>query len=125
MSVKNSIYVNKLFIVYFVYVRPCRIVVAYLFAYPLFLYCTSLLLVYFLIPVFFILTLLLYFCLFVNHTNKSIIFVFGPFVYNFKDSISIFVTILLFRCLTCDLDRGLASNKQTHYLHYLCKVSNI
>ena len=47
---------------------------------------------------FFILTLLPYFCLFVNHVNKLIIFVFGfcyNFVYNFKNTTSIFVTICL------------------------------
>ena len=43
--------------------------------------------------IFFILTLLLYFYLFVNHVNKPIVFVFGAFVYHFKNSISIFVTI--------------------------------
>ena len=42
---------------------------------------------------FFILTLLLYFCLLVNHINKQIIFVFGAFVYYFKNTISSFVTI--------------------------------
>ena len=40
-------------------------------------------------PYFFILTLLLYFCLFVNHVNKPIIFVFGAFVYNLKNAISV------------------------------------
>ena len=44
--------------------------------------------VYLFIP-FFILKLLLYFCLFVDHVNKPIIF--GAFVYHFKNTISIFV----------------------------------
>ena len=43
---------------------------------------------------FFILMLLLYFCLFVDHINKPIIFAFEAFVYHFKNTISIFVTIL-------------------------------
>ena len=40
-------------------------------------------------------------CLFSNHVNKSLIFVFGAFVYYFKNTISIFVTILLafIKCL--------------------------
>ena len=42
---------------------------------------------------FFILMLLLYFCLFINHVSKFIIFVFGAFVYHFKNTISIFITI--------------------------------
>ena len=48
--------------------------------------------VYFLIP-FFILMLLPYFCLFVDHVNKPIIFVFGIFVYHFKNITFMFVTI--------------------------------
>ena len=36
---------------------------------------------------------MLYFCLCVNHVNKPIIFVFGAFVYYFKNAISICVTI--------------------------------
>ena len=32
-------------------------------------------------------------CLFVKHVNEPIIFVFGTFVYHFKNTISIFVTI--------------------------------
>ena len=96
---ETFINVNKLFIVYFVHVRPRRIVVA---IYPLFLYSTLLLLVYFYVRLFFILTLLLYFCLFVNHVYKPIIFAFGAFVHNFKNTISIFVTIsLLFLSLVC------------------------
>ena len=42
--------------------------------------------VYSLIP-FFILMLLLCFCLFVDHVNKLIIFVFEAFVYHFKNTI--------------------------------------
>ena len=71
----------------------CSDVVSCLLVYPLFLYCTLLLPVYFFIP-FFIPLLLLYFCLFSDHVNKPIIFVFGAFVYNFKKTISSFVTIL-------------------------------
>ena len=52
-----------------------------------------LLLAYFFIP-FSILKLLLYFCLSFSYVNKFIIFVFGAFVYNFKNTISIFVIIL-------------------------------
>ena len=59
-----------------------------------FLYCTLLLVVYFLILSFFTLMLLRYFCLFIYHVNKLIIFVFVAFVYHFKNTISIFVTVL-------------------------------
>ena len=38
--------------------------------------------------------LLLYFCLFVDHVNKSIIFVFEAFVFHSNNTISIFVTLL-------------------------------
>ena len=62
--------------------------------YPVFLYCTFLLVVYFLTSFyFFILILLLYFCLLINHVNKPIIFVFRAFVHHFKNTISIFLTI--------------------------------
>ena len=37
--------------------------------------------------------LLLYFCLFVDHVNKPIIYVFEAFVCYFKKTISIFVTV--------------------------------
>ena len=47
-------------------------------------------------PYFFILTLLLYFCLFVNLINESIIFGFGAFVYYFKNTISIFIGLIQF-----------------------------
>ena len=50
-----------------------------------------LLLVYFFITLFFILMLLLYFCLFVDQVNKRFIFLFGAFVYHFKNIIFIFV----------------------------------
>ena len=43
---------------------------------------------------FFVLMLLLHICFFINHVNKSIIFVFVAFVYHFKNTISIFVRIL-------------------------------
>ena len=42
---------------------------------------------------FFILMWFLYFCSFVDHINKSNIFVFGAFVYNYKNTISNFVMI--------------------------------
>ena len=45
-------------------------------------------------PYFFILTLLLYFCLFVNHVNNSIVFVFVAFVYHFKITISISIFVI-------------------------------
>ena len=48
--------------------------------------------VYFFTP-FFILMLLLYFCLLVDHENTPIIFVFRAFVYPSNNTISIFVTI--------------------------------
>ena len=46
----------------------------------------------------FILMLLLYFCLFVGYISKPIIFVFGAFIYNFYNTISIFVTIFYINC---------------------------
>ena len=50
----------------------------------IFLYCTLLLVVYLFVPLFFlILTVLLYFCLLVNHVNKPLIF-----VYYFKNTTS-------------------------------------
>ena len=93
-----SIIVNMLFIVIFVFCLryPCSVVVvACFFVYPYF--CTALCccLFCFLIP-FFILMLLLYFCLFIDHVNKLYIFVFGAFVYHFKNTISIFVKIFYF-----------------------------
>ena len=65
------------------------IVLACLFVYPLFytaLCCC-------LFTSFFILLLLVYFCLFVDHVNRPTIFVFDAFVYHFKNTISIFVTL--------------------------------
>ena len=41
------------------------------------------------------LMLLLYFCLLVDHVNKPISFVFGTFVYHFKNTVSIFVTLFI------------------------------
>ena len=65
-----SIDVNKLFslllFVYVVYFHPCSVVVACL---PL--------------NAFFILMLLQYCCSFVDRVNKSIVFIFGAFVYHF------------------------------------------
>ena len=79
-----SINVNKLFIVYFVYVRPCRIVVACLFVYPLFLYCTLLLLVICLSPYYFYADVVaIFFILYVNHVNRCIIFIFWRFCLSF------------------------------------------
>ena len=96
----------------------CSVTVACLLVYPLFLYCTLLLLVYFFIPFFkqrlllfvcffiaFFKLMLLYFSLFVDHVNKPIIFDFGVFVYHFKNTISIFVTISYVYCLNWALAR--------------------
>ena len=72
-----------LLFVCFVYVCTCNVVAACLFT------CFS----------FFILMLLLYFCLFVDHVYKSIVFIFVAFVYYFNvkrcNTISICVTIHL------------------------------
>ena len=46
-------------------------------------------------PYFFILTLLLHFCLFINHVNTPIIFVFAACSFFFKNTIFIFVTITI------------------------------
>ena len=69
-----SINVNKLFIVVFVFCLCCpySVVVACLLHYS-----------------FFILILLLYLC----YVSKTIIFIFATFVYHFKNTISILVTI--------------------------------
>ena len=56
----------------------CNVVVAYLFVYPPFLYGTLFLPVYFFIPFIY----LLYFCLLVDHVNKSIVFDFGTFPFS-------------------------------------------
>ena len=74
-----SINVNKLFIVYLVYVRPRRIVVVAIF--PLFLYCTLLLLVYFFIPFYvvklhFVAASLFLYPLIFFYTNVVAIFLF-------------------------------------------------
>ena len=82
--------VNKLLIVYFVY--PCRLVVAFVYLsirYFILHFVVACLLLC--APICFILTLLLYFCLFVKHVYKPNIFVFGDFVYHFKNSISVIV----------------------------------
>ena len=86
---------NCCLLFYIAYVRPCRVVFACLFVYLLF-YTALLLLVYFFPLIFFILTSMLYFWTFVNRVNKSIIFIFGDFVYHFKNAISIFIKIFLF-----------------------------
>ena len=57
------------------------------------LYCTLLLFVYLFAPLFFFFffiynDVIVIFCLSINHANKPIIFVFGTFVYNFKNTIS-------------------------------------
>ena len=81
MHLKKNIFVfaKSLFIFIFVFCLhcPCSVVVAQLLVCPLFL-----------------LMLLLYSCLFVDHVNKTLIFVFGAFVYCFKNTIFIFVTLL-------------------------------
>ena len=118
-----SINVNKLLIVYIymiyiyyymcihiicVYVRPWSIVVT---IYPLILYCTLLLLAYFFIPfLFFLYRRCCYiFCLFVNHVN---IFVFGAFVYNFKNTIFIFVTLAICSLYTLTNDKSISKHKK-------------
>ena len=74
-----SINVNKLFTVIFVLRLRCpySAVVACLFLNP-----------------FFILMLLLYFCLLVKHVNKSIIIIFEAFVCHFNNTISISFNLL-------------------------------
>ena len=98
-----AINVNKLFIVYFVYVRPYRIFLLFIryFFYTAHCYCLFISLS----PYFFILAMLLYFCFLINHVNKPIIFVFGAFVYYFKNTISIFETML-------------CAPKQSKFSHY-------
>ena len=65
ISINIDMLFTLLLFVYFVYVCPCNVVViCFLLVYPCF------------IPM-----LLLYFCLFVDHVNKSIVFV--AFVYHF------------------------------------------
>ena len=74
---------------YFVYVGPCRVVVV---AHLSIRYIRTALCCYLFIslsPYFFILLLLPRVCLFVNHVKKFIIFVFGHFVYHFKNTTSI------------------------------------
>ena len=75
-----SINVNKLFAVLYAFIR--------------FFFILNFVIVCLLpnIP-FFIMMLLLYFCLYIKHVNKSITFVFKAFVYHFKSTISIFVII--------------------------------
>ena len=67
---KVPINVNKSFtlllLVFFVYICTCKVVVARLLIY--------------------LLMLLLYFCLFVDHVNKFVVFVFGIFVYHFNNT---------------------------------------
>ena len=63
----------------------CSFIVA-CFVYMLFFILHLLLFVYFFI--------LFYFCLFIDHVNKPIILVFAACVYHFKNTISIFVTII-------------------------------
>ena len=105
-----SININKLLIVCFVYVRPCRVVVACLFVYPLFY--TALCCCLFLCPLIFLYWCCWYiFCLFINHVNKPIIFVFGTFVYHFKNTISIFATILLYIHLRSAMNRFFGTHK--------------
>ena len=53
--------------------------------------------------------LLVYFCLFINGVNKAIIFVFGVFIYHFKNTIAIFETVFSFRGMNWDI----ISNKPT------------
>ena len=66
-------------------------------------------------PYFFLIMLLLYFCLFINYVNKSTTFVFGAFVCHFKNTISIFVTI----CMANDFCRNCGGNKLVKIVLYL------
>ena len=75
------------------------------------------LLVYLFIP-FFVLTLLLYFCLFVNHVNKFIIFVFETFVYYFKNTISIYVIVCMY-----SYKIHFIYKKSLHYHSISCNIS--
>ena len=61
--------------------------------YPFSLYCTLLLVVYFLISLFLYWCCCYIFCLCINYVNKPIIFVFWAFGYHFKNTISIFLAI--------------------------------
>ena len=53
----------------------------------------SVVVAYLLLYLLFILMCLLYFCILINYVNLPIIFVFGAFIYHFKDTISIVITI--------------------------------
>ena len=68
------------------------VVVSFLLVYPL-LFILHFVVAYLLLNSLFKLMLLIYFCLFIDQVNKSIVFVIGACVYDFKKSISIFVTI--------------------------------
>ena len=68
------------------------VVVSFLLVYPLF-FTLHFVVACLLLNSLFKLMLLLYFCLFVDHVNKSLIFVIGACVYDFKNTISIFVTV--------------------------------
>ena len=80
-----------------------RVVVACLFVYPLFytaIYCC---LFSSLSPYFLILTLLLYFCVFIKHVNKPIIIVFGAFVHHFKKLFPFSKQYVYFICIYLDI----------------------
>ena len=78
----------------------CKQVAYVIFIFFLFLFALTVLLspVFLLVYPFFILMLLPYFCIYVDHVNMFIVFVFVAFVYIFKwfNTISIFVTICMY-----------------------------
>ena len=90
------IFVNKslavlllpvLFIRYFLYSAFLLPVYFLITLFLLFYWCCCL---FTSLPPYFILKLLLYFCLFVDHVNKPIIFVFGAYIYHLRNTISTF-----------------------------------
>ena len=69
----------------------------------------------------FILMVLLYFCLFVDHENKTMLFVFGAIIYHFKNTISIFVTILLYKAITTYVAKNWFEVKDIIHWHALSR----
>ena len=85
MSLRNLYKCKQ--IVYFVYVHLCRVVVACLFVYPLFLYCTLLLLVYFFVPLLFLCWRCCYIFAYTLIMSIGVLFLFfGDFVYHLKNT---------------------------------------
>ena len=79
-----------LLFMYFVFVCPCRVVVACL---SLFYAALLLLPFYLFIPFCYTDVVATFLFLFFDYVNKSIVFIFGAFIYHFNNIISIFVTI--------------------------------